>query len=166
MSILLLYPQRKKRYINLVTNGNFNNGTLGWVGTSVTGFTVSNNVASFTATATNGLIGQNINMIINHIYYLKVSINSTSTLVNFNIAGLGGSYSDGSGTYKTVSRVLTWTPATGSWQASVKDTRTSGWNVIYVQNIMVVDLSATFGVGSEPSQAWCDANININMVKM
>lgn len=30
----------------------------------------------------------------------------------------------------------------------------------YIKNIILIDLTTTFGDGNEPSQAWCDANLS------
>ena len=146
-------------YNNLVSNGNFVD-TTGWIATNVTGFTVTNNEASFNAMAQNGFIGQNINMVANHIIYSRCVIKSSSTAVSFNIAGLGGCYSDGSNSYITKSVRFSWSANTGSWQCSIKDGRASGWDTICVKQIIVVDLTATFGAGNEPTKEWCDKNLS------
>lgn len=39
------------------------------------------------------------------------------------------------------------------------DAATAKGKVMEVQNVIAVDLTAVFGAGNEPSQAWCDLNI-------
>ena len=37
---------------------------------------------------------------------------------------------------------------------------TSANSVAFIDGLIVVDLTAAFGSGKEPSQGWCDSNIN------
>ncbi|MGC7873902.1 hypothetical protein ACPUYX_20735, partial [Desulfosporosinus sp. SYSU MS00001] len=77
-------PNATYTYNNAVTNGDFSNGTTGWSSTNSTGFTASNNVASFIATAQYGSIRNSISNFSNYIghkLYFSARIKSTSSNV-------------------------------------------------------------------------------------
>jgi len=40
----------------------------------------------------------------------------------------------------------------GSWSTAISQ--------YYYDDVFLIDLTATFGAGNEPTKAWCDANLN------
>lgn len=151
-------PAPTVTYNNLVTNGDFSNGATGWTASNATGLTANNNEASFTATASGGLIYQGLigGSIIGHYYYLSGSIKATSSLVKLS-SGPGIVSHSGSGNYEKLSAI--GLANTTSHALNIIDSRTNGWDKIYAKQLFIIDLTALFGPGAEPSQAWCDANL-------
>lgn len=50
----------------------------------------------------------------------------------------------------------------GDYEVRVDFNSPTTGSTLYVSNLVLVDLTATFGVGAEPDQAWCDANLDFN----
>lgn len=139
---------------NLITNGDFSNGTTSWTISNATVIT-SNNEVHITLTASGGLVYQTAGgtLVVGHKYYACGWIKSNTNQAAF---GIGGSidYHSGSGNYEFLSTTLI---ATGTTHGTfIKDYRTSGWTVIDGKSIMTIDLTAMYGAGSEPSQAYMD----------
>ena len=141
---------------SIISNGNFVS-TTGWTGTTVTGFTVSNNEASFTATANSGQISKAPSpaTISTNKYYAKADVKATSSIVTLYFGSSGKAHS-GSGNYETLSLIHT---ATASHSIRITDNRASNWTLINVKNVVVINLTAIFGAGNEPTLAWCNANL-------
>lgn len=49
--------------------------------------------------------------------------------------------------------------ATGGY-VKTQDARTASWAVHYMKEPILIDLTTAFGVGNEPTKAWCDSNLN------
>lgn len=143
---------------NLVTNGDFSNGTTGW--SAVNGSMIeSGGVGIFTATAQNGHSRTiNINRTINNLYYIRASIKSTSNLVGFQSFGspLATPRHSGSGLFENLSTILIASSTTPNWNIGVADTRASGWNAIEYDNLFCINLTALFGAGNEPTKEQMD----------
>ena len=50
----------------------------------------------------------------------------------------------------------------GDYEVRVDFNNPTTGSSLYVSNLVLVDLTATFGAGGEPDQAWCDANLDFN----
>lgn len=50
----------------------------------------------------------------------------------------------------------------GDYEVRVDFNNPTTGSSLYVSNLVLVDLTATFGAGGEPNQAWCDANLDFN----
>lgn len=143
---------------NLVTNGDFSNGTTGWINP----ITISNNEASFTPTAQYQPVSTTISCPVNNKIYARASISASRNLVRLFIcckAGVvqGSQYHSGSGNYENLSFISTITAFDSGYpRIMVDDTSTSDFNLIKFKNVFTVDLTAMFGVGNEPSKEWCD----------
>lgn len=141
---------------NLVTNGDFSNGTTGWATSNAT-ISASNNVGSVTASAQYGYAGMSAftPTVVGSKYYVSAMIKSISSLIKVGMSSSSfGAYS-GSNNYEKVSVICTAT-TTNTHVPIVRDDRASGWDVANVMNMFSVNLTQTFGAGNEPSQAWCD----------
>lgn len=165
---------------NLIANGDFSNNLTNW--------TLSN--ASFTANivSTSGinnskyiklnpqktydyLKSPDITIPVNHKVYMssyyRKSGGGTSQMsiydFNVNKKGLiGVSLTNDVSTWTKTSIYTTNTTSATSYNALVYgacDTYTAGMYTEW-DNVLVVDLTETFGSGNEPSKEWCDANID------
>lgn len=156
---------------NLVKNANFEDGTTGWSPSTAT-IQVSENTLSQLPTARYGGVVQGFGAynLANkgHKIYAKaiIKVSSSSVYFLFNdgvtqtTIGTGGVLNE----FKAVSLTHTIkTNATGGY-IKLQDARTSGWTESYIKEVLVVDLTAVFGVGKEPTQAWCDENITFNLI--
>jgi len=140
---------------NLVVNGDFSNGDIGWAPTSATLISSINKELIFIVTSPNGRYGQSFTHILGNKYYYSGYVKATSSNVKFDVAGVILKAHSGSGNYEFLSG--TWT-ATGnsSFPISARDYRTSGWDNVSQKYIAVIDLTATFGAGKEPTLAEMD----------
>jgi hypothetical protein len=152
---------------NLVTNGDFSSGTTGWTASGGTR-TAVNNELTLLATAQYGKVYQLYpSMAMNHKYFFKVKVKATSNLVKVVMADDTnyGSYvttHSGSGNYETLSGIGTTATAVDTTKSKfcIRDTRTSGWDNVYVKEYVVLDLTALFGSGNEPDYPQMNAIMN------
>lgn len=161
---------------NLVTNGNFVDGTTGWaVGTSAT-IAVVETILSITATgsyaygSTNyvtSLAAANGKKIYIRAKCKVTSANCTNIFVNMT-GSTGGNvlyFSQTTPTQNTVYTVsgITTCDATMTGNINIEfrhsyaDATTANGKVMEVQNVMAFDLTAIFGAGNEPTAAEMDA---------
>lgn len=142
---------------NLVTNGNFANGATGWGAIFANILLTEKNILQFIASGANGRAKQgNTNeQLVGHKIYRSGLIKATSNLVGIGEGSASSKSHSGNGMFERLSYISTW--ASFSIAIAVVDTRTSGWDTIYVSNLIAIDLTATFGAGKEPNLATCDA---------
>lgn len=162
-------PENLSSY-NLVTNGNFSNSLTGWSKNLTSGVTtnVSNNILTITtpsvSTDCNEILYQDISLIGGHIYY-------------YAFYGLGATSNKGTVPYPRLRFVGPWanTDISGNWvRGSAVGTPTEdvserlylyAWsttaqsNTFKYRDVVVYDLTAIFGAGSEPTKEWCDKNL-------
>ena len=141
---------------NLVGNGDFSNGATGWYGASATNISVSDGKLKVIATAQYGRAYTSIpNTVIGHMYYCSVVINGTA---NANYYGIYNHESYLATSGGRLSNVKTATSVQSTF--SIGDNRTSGWTECTVDYVSVIDLTATFGAGNEPTVAQMDAMLS------
>lgn len=148
---------------NLIKNSNFSS-TSDWTNNNSL-FSVSNHVASITAKSQYGGLLQTVKYNIGHIYYFRMD-NKTSTdtpyfgfhrILGYDIFSFVG---DGSNSWRTDSIIFPCpSKVDSSFGLHLGDSASSGWQTFNCRNILLIDLTACFGFGNEPDQAWCDANI-------
>lgn len=148
---------------NLIKNSNFSS-TSDWTNNNSL-FSVSNHVASITAKSQYGGLLQTVKYNIGHIYYFRMD-NKTSTdtpyfgfhrILGYDIFAFMG---DGSNSWRTDSIIFPCPSKVDStFGLHLFDSASSGWQTFNCRNILLIDLTACFGFGNEPNQAWCDANI-------
>lgn len=148
---------------NLIKNSNFS-FTSDWTNNNSL-FSVSNHVASITAKSQYGGLLQTVKYNIGHIYYFRMD-NKTSTdtpyfgfhrILGYDIFAFIG---DGSNSWRTDSIIFPCPSKVDStFGLHLGDSASSGWQTFNCRNILLIDLTACFGFGNEPDQAWCDANI-------
>lgn len=157
------------RYLTLtnsITNGNFANGPTGWSVNNATGFSVSNSLASFTATALEGSLIQGLSILAGHQYYACASVSSTgvgnvSMVLSDSVATFASNLIGITGGFVVASAYGTSKTTSSSGQFKINDERTSGWTPIQVDNVVVLDLTAIWGAGNEPSQDAMDAMMSL-----
>lgn len=165
---------------NQVVNGDFANGTTGW--NILTGATLSaaNNILSVTgngtASATRAHTVTNLDCVTNKVIYIRAKLKVTNTNCQNLYTRIGGSTSGDTNvvatqvspvngtSYLLAGRYILTSASTGKIQvyawASYADAATANGKVMEVQQVIAVDLTAMFGAGNEPTQAWCDANFS------
>ena len=140
---------------NLVTNGDFSNGTTGW-SSSVATITNVGNELNLLATETGGRVFQLVTMLAN-IYYLRAKVKSTSALVGIsNQTGTIIKAHSGNGSYESLSAIYTQTNVGAVNVQLVRDNRTSGWDTVYIDDVLLTNLTQIFGAGNEPTKEQMD----------
>ena len=154
------------RIPNLVINGNFANGTNHWFTSAVTGYSVASNVSTFTATSQYGGIRQSsFTLTAGHVYYVRAEVDGAASvflqvIANNSASDNGTVYCTPTTGYETLSAQFTCSTApTQPYLVNVVDGATSGWGVVKVRNVMLLDLTAYFGAGKEPTEAQMDSII-------
>ena len=145
---------------NLVTNGNFVN-TDNWYAYGSATFSVANNELTGLAPSENHGVQNLVTLIDGHIYYFYAQVKATTPLVqlrlrySWDLPLLAVSHS-GSGNYELLSAVCIASAITNG-NIAITDQRTSGFDNFYVKYVGVIDLTATFGAGKEPTVEEMDA---------
>lgn len=112
-----------------------------------------------TAGLSAGRVWQNISMIKGHKYWLYFGYYSIGGMaINTPIGNY--SYSQKNG---TISTVVTYSGTTGNAQVYVANTSSDDTASDYCRlcSMNIVDLTACFGSGDEPTAAWCASNLGI-----
>lgn len=147
---------------NLVTNGDFSNGGTGWAARG-TG-TVANNELTMTKLAVDETeVSLNLSTIKTDKYYVKVDMLTNSNLDSFWMVDTSApNYRDkvfhsGSGNYETLSTVVTATNSTMQLRI-LNSPRTGDISTapVKLKGALVINLTATFGVGNEPTKEQID----------
>lgn len=141
---------------NVVVNGDFRNGTAGWVVVSASGVTVINGIVEFTPTKQYGSVRQTINNPNGFLdkWYLRALVKTDKSTVALCLQGQAFQYHSGSGNYEVLSGLKAVSFLTP--QLQIQDLDTSGFTKIYAYNVMAINLTATFGAGNEPTKEQCD----------
>lgn len=142
---------------NLITNGDFSNGTNGWL-TASSSISASGNELSVLARATAGQAkSANCAMTNGHKYYFRAEVKATTDLAKISVSGIGPKAHSGSGNYESLSSAFLWGASTGPWPFRINDYRMDGWDTIFVKYVTLIDLTAAFGAGNEPTAEQMDA---------
>ena len=138
---------------NLVSNGDFSNGTTGW--SVPAGWTISGGVLSSTASGAGEVYTSpgSPPIVSSHIYYMSAVISSyTSGGTEIHLGGMATNpYNSASGKFS-----INKTSTAGA-NGNVVISRNAGAFMGSVDNVLCIDLTTTFGAGSEPTQAQMDA---------
>ena len=143
---------------SMVTNGDFSNGTSGWTGIDA----VVSGIAEKTATAQYQTIGYttlNPTTRRGHKIYASALVKSDSVLVALTISdaiSLSQTSHTGDNTFKTLSVIRTIDNSATNVYCRIQDNRASGWTKYYADNIIMIDLTESYGAGKEPTQAYMD----------
>jgi hypothetical protein len=141
---------------NLCVNGNFAT-TASWTHTGAS-FSVAANIASWLANSAVDQFYQSPTLISGHVYYacgwLKAAsgANVTTGLSDGVSANDGDAYNSGGNWQFWSARIVSTRNGAGQLWPAV-DNRASGWNTINMKYITLIDLTAAFGAGNEPTEA-------------
>ena len=124
----------------LVQNGNFAD-TSNWNTATLSGFAVSNNEATFTATARWGRIEQTLDFDDSHVVFAKASLKGT-TKHYLDIGGIT-KYLTVANTYQDV--FLVKKGGLNHKKISIGDGSASDFEACYVKNVVFIDLTASLG---------------------
>lgn len=120
-----------------------------------------NNVQTFTATATGGLVYRSATPAVQgNVYYVCGWIQASSNQVGLRLLDDPTDFTapiQGTGDFEFVSIYETKTVADDAIFVGVDDKRATGFTPISMKKIHVVDLTADFGVGNIPTKAELDA---------
>lgn len=153
-----------RQVTNIAQNGNFANGTTGWTTDSSSTISVANNTMTFLASGQYCRVTQqSISMVSGHKWYARAKVKADSSSVCMELydgsSFIGTSYVSDSrlGEYQLLSfiGVSGVTGNAGQMQPG-KDKRATGWTNICLKDVMLLDLTAIFGAGNEPTVAQCD----------
>lgn len=153
---------------NLITNGDFSNGTTGWsasaAGTS--SYSVLEGMAHFLPTvAYEGINSNKIQTIAGHKYYVSAVMQTTDAGACVYFIGLNASSPRNVVTFSAIndglahslSAVVTCIINNVDGYLKPQSTATSGYSDIAVDNVLCIDLTAAFGAGNEPTAEQMDA---------
>ena len=145
---------------NLLTNGNFTS-TSGWSHNGAS-FSVASNVAQFVANSQyDAVYRSDVSITNGHIYYVCETAKAPSASTSFyltdgtSVVASSGFLTVGEYAFISVRGTATHTSSSGRMHV-MGDNRSSGFNTIYAKYASVIDLTACFGEGREPSQSEMD----------
>lgn len=165
---------------NLVKNSGFENNTTNWSsnGTFSASSTIkhSGNTSGKFTNADSSIkeLNQEISLISGHKYYASewgyldqtMSTGETGEFDLYRVGGTIAGYPEyGNSPLKTLT-LKTWTFNSFTFTSTVTNAYNfrAGYlfnpNTIYFDDTLLIDLTAAFGSGNEPSKEWCDANIS------
>ena len=158
--------------INLVSNSGFESGLTSWStsGTSNSATSTTylkkegNKSILFTTTSNDeNKLSQTVSLKKDHKYYLSedIYLNDDSGSI---------SVSDNSTNYASIDfntlRIKRWNQASSIFEIDTQGNynlniiNSNSINSIYVDNVILIDLTDTFGAGNEPNLKWCNSNIS------
>ena len=148
---------------NLVTNGDFSNGTTGWYLVGGTGIkTVANNELTINYTSffqwhssVVTYAGQQIPAITNNKYYMKMDVSGVGAYLSY--GNISRTSLTTTSAYTKLSTVFTAPTVTSYPNNPYSFGMNGNLNTEYkIKNFVVVDLTTTFGEGNEPTLAEMD----------
>lgn len=134
---------------NLITNGDFSNGITGWLGNRAT---ADNGRAYFNATVSDGYLinlGLSTKLNATNVFYVSLDIETISGILYLFNSSAYGSYS---GTGRR-----SWVGTISNPNQPILDDKTGSYFNGWVDNLIVLNLTAIFGAGHEPTSAQMDA---------
>lgn len=162
---------QKYEIVNLITNGNFENGINSW---TISGTLTNdsnkysgNYSGKFSSNSTNfKSIEQAVTLQKNHIYYASEEIYLTNTPTSESEFDL---YRNGSSEYGNIDLKTLQAKIWNHLSFTFTSTISSNYNIrpiyfyevnaAYIDDIILIDLTETFGSGNEPDKEWCDNHI-------
>lgn len=146
---LMKFPELRGHTIKwnqLVQNGNFAN-TDNWSASSGS-FSVSDNVGTFTATATNGGISQDIAIKAGHKYLISAQIKLTSATTSVYLdlrhgGGLSNVPTQSTTNWQTVSGIISASDSNYAGYIRVRDGRSSSFDAVQIKNVQIFDITET-----------------------
>lgn len=109
-------------------------------------------------------LSQPISVVNGHLYYMRgrghtngYAATAQTIAFDFYLSG-GFRISVAPGEIKLLSQILKFDGTTGIHDFNVNFDQSTEWT--YLDGMLIVDLTASFGVGNEPSLEWCDVNLD------
>ena len=128
----------------LVHNGDFASGTTGWSVSNAT-VSVSDKIASFTASAQGGRIQTQMSFVKDHKYFATATIKIASGQAIFSATGSDYKLTSLTNSFETLTLICNATATTTTSFPRIRDNRESNWDAIQVKNVFVTDLTLMFG---------------------
>lgn len=154
---------RAQKLNNMLTNSNFVN-TTGWTSNNGSTITASGNEIIVKANTAWGNCFQRPTLINGHKYYaaayLKAGSTSVYFILNDGVSNIVSKTSDGTGVYQRFAEIGIATASGSGYFDIVSDGRPSGWTNCYAKYAVLIDLTADFGAGNEPTVAAMNAIID------
>ena len=162
---------------NLITNGDFSNGTTGW--SAFNGVqTASNGIYTNTGNGTNRFVFTDQNLpILNARYYVKIKFRVTNSSASSIFVNMLGNTSGGNfnvvniptpvaNQWYDVSTITNISNAVGThiifrFSADYLNPTNANGMVIECDNALVINLTATFGAGNEPTRDQMDKLLSV-----
>ena len=166
---------------NLIANGDFSNGTTGWSASDAT-ISVADNTLSVTPTVQyGGVKSYNFRMVANNKYYVRMIINRANGVV-INIEKNYTFYASllplpTAGSLVDTKFIYTPTETNDLYRLVIVSDMESGWTASLLKHVEVIDLTAAFGKGNEPTaeqmdrlltqfpNSWFDGTENLFLAK-
>jgi hypothetical protein len=151
---------------NLIANGDFSNGTTMWTLVNGTA-TAANNELAFTVLSADvppftTRIFQTIGTIAGHKYYTRGNVRRSNADVIYQSVGAASvSFSCIPDSYISYSTIVT---AINTTSNSLYFSSQQTGEIIYVKNLLTIDLTAHYGAGNEPSAAYMDTYLALRYV--
>jgi hypothetical protein len=150
---------------NLLTNGNFINGMVGWSSVSSSCTILGNAISVLPSAQWGGIsFSSRFNTLANHVYYCSAIINSSSTLIKLTLEKMSSPWTILGLKYVTIpnsSEHISFNATASTDLTDVafraNDGRATGWTAWTFTNVLLIDLTAIFGAGKEPTAAQVDA---------
>lgn len=150
---------------NLLTNGDFSNLTTGWNMENASSYISNGNLRIHTPTVVEFRITRELPHEIGHEYYALAVLGDSNniTTVGYQLYNYGGgkpNYDSGF-VQKTdaISNIYDFTSAMGERNRVTfifRTSRADSSTYLIVKNLMLIDLTETFGAGNEPSKSEMD----------
>lgn len=139
---------------NKLINGHFTSSTTSWSVWNCAA-SASSGWARVLMSGTYGMMYQTITTVAGNQLYIACDIVPSTAPTNNYVGTAGGFMWADTTEQQRIDEIVTAT--TVNEQVRVVDERASGWTEWFVDNIIVVDLTATYGAGAEPSSDECAA---------
>lgn len=167
---------QKYQIVDLIKNGDFENGITSWtyngILTNDPNKYSGNYSGKFTSNNTTlKNIQQTVKLTKNHIYYASEKIylsNSSTKDLEFDLYRVGGTI-NGYPEYGNIDlkelQAKTWNnlsfvfTSSVTYNYNIRPVYFSEVNDAYIDDVMLIDLTETFGSGNEPDKDWCDTHI-------
>ena len=139
---------------NLITNGDFSGGTIGYDKLRCT-LSIENGVAVMTSTGSDADFRQYIVAQNGNIIYRAARIKTSSNLVGISAGSTIAKAHTGNNTFQWLSFNRVASDGTNE-HIKILDKRIPPFDNIYISHILTINLTATFGAGNEPTAAQMD----------
>jgi len=130
--------------VNSMANGDFSDGTTGWTGSSVSGFTVNDGVAEFTATASGGNI-YSVDLANNNVwlavFYIKCDCLANEIQLSLE-GGVGSKFYQGGNVWEFVVSKIDLT--SGNYGLRIRDGRASAWTKVFIDYSYAIKMTGMY----------------------